>query len=488
MHDAFILLSWLLWILHPTIVFALAIRVIMRRPATGVALAWLLLIALTPFLGPLFYLLVGERRIERSRGSRLKTFRADAQQLAVQGRLAQMTHIDWTAQPPIAVAMDKLGTRLGGIPTVQGNHFQLFAQTQKILQEISTDIDKAQKSVLMEFYIWNAGGEADRVVEALCRAAQRGVRCYVLVDALGARPWWKSDQPRRLRAAGVQLRAALPTGLGRAVLGRNDLRLHRKIVVLDGSTAWTGSMNLVDPRFFKQDSGVGQWVDAMVRLEGFVAAPLALTMLGDWLLETKQPLADLVCETELQIPPPRGTAAIQVVPSGPGESGDAQLQMMLALIHGATREILMTTPYFVPDDALLCAVRGAVSRGVNVKLIVPEKVDSFLTRHASRSYFDELLECGVEIYLYRQGLLHTKSISVDGDVAMFGTVNLDMRSLWLNYEVALYIYDQPLVTQLVHLQQSYIADATRLTQEQWNQRRYVHRFLENTLRLASPLL
>src|SRR4029077_19758644 len=150
------------------------------------------------------------------------------------------------------------------------------------------DVDAATTSVLMEFYIWNEGGLADEVVDSVIRAARRGVHCRLLVDALGARRWWKGGQPQRLRAAGVELRAALPVGLLRTVIGRTDLRLHRKIVVIDGAAAWTGSMNLVDPRYFKQDSGVGEWVDAMVRFEGTVVNPLPGGLVGAWSVGTRR--------------------------------------------------------------------------------------------------------------------------------------------------------------------------------------------------------
>ena len=136
---------------------------------------------------------------------------------------------------------------------------------------------------------------------------------------------------------------------------------------------------------------------------------------------------------------PLGTANVQIVPSGPGESEDGLLQMILGLINSAQHELVLTTPYLVPDEPMIVALRGAAGRGVQVTLIVPEKVDSFLTRYASRSYYDDLLNAGVVIQLYRGGLLHTKSISADRTMSMFGTVNLDMRSLWLNYEVALFI-------------------------------------------------
>lgn len=286
----------------------------------------------------------------------------------------------------------------------------------------------------------------------------------------------------------MDVRPALPTGLFRLLFGRTDLRLHRKIVVIDGSVAWTGSMNLVDPRFFKQDAGVGEWVDAMARLQGSVVVPLAATLTSDWILETGERLDDVMTSAGLHVVEPQGSADIQVIPSGPGQSKDGLLQMILALINSAEHELVLTTPYLVPDESLLRAIRGAAGRGVRVHLIVPEKVDSVLTRYASRSYYDDLLEVGVEIHLFQSGLLHTKAITVDGLLSMFGTVNLDMRSFWLNYEVSLFVYDQAFATQLRHLQQTYIDSSAPLTAESWARRSFASRFLENLLRLFSPLL
>ncbi len=398
------------------------------------------------------------------------------------------TEVNWSPHAPAAFGMDRLGRKLVGSATVSGSTFRIFSDTQAILLAIARDVDEAKTSILMEFYIWNEGGAADEVLEALIRAAQRGVRCRVLIDALGARPWWKSRQPKRLRNAGVELRAALPVGLFRTLFGRTDLRLHRKIVVVDGEVAWTGSMNMVDPRYFKKGAGVGEWVDAMVRLQGAVVVPLAATLIGDWLLETGEPIQEIIDSTGLHLVQPKGNTDIQVIPSGPGATGDGLLQMLLALINAAQQELVLTTPYFVPDDALILALRGAAGRGVKVIMIVPEKVDSLLTRFASRSYYDELLELGVFIHQYRGGLLHTKSISVDGAMAMFGTVNLDMRSLWLNYEVALFVYQHEFAEALRALQQSYIDHSVPLDLAKWNTRPFTERFLESAIRLVSPLL
>ena len=480
--------STVIVIVHALIVIGITVRVVMNRPATGVALAWLFIVVTLPYAGALIYLLIGERRIGRGRAQGIGTLRSEYARVAEAAIKEGLTDVDWSRHDPAARGMDRLGRKAVGSPTVRGSSFQMFSDTQAILNQITRDIDAAKTSVLMEFYIWNQGGMADEVLEAVIRAAGRGVSLRVLVDALGARPWWQGKQPQRLREAGVEVRPALPVGLFRTFVGRTDLRLHRKIVVVDGEVAWTGSMNLVDPRVFKQDAGVGEWVDAMVRVQGTVVAPLAATMLGDWILETGEPLQKLIESTGLRLVAPRGSADIQVIPSGPGLTEDGLLQMLLALINAARDELVLTTPYLVPDDTMIRALRGAAGRGVEVSLIVPEKVDSFLTRYASRSYYDDLLDAGVEIHLYRGGLLHTKSIMVDGAMSMFGTVNLDMRSLWLNYEVALFVYDGDFAAQLRALQQTYIDDADRLDPAVWASRSFGERFLENSLRLVSPIL
>jgi len=475
-------------LLHVVIFGAVAVRVIMARPSPGVALAWLLIVAVLPLAGLLLYLLFGERRIGGRRATRLATLRPDLEDLTQVLVREGMADVDWSTQPPLCRSMDQLGRSLVGVPTLTKNKLELHSDTLEMLRGIARDIDAAEHSVHMEFYIWHAGGAADEVLEAVMRAAQRGVTCRVLIDHLGARPWWNGDQPKRLQNAGVQVRPALRTGLLRTLTSRNDLRLHRKIVAIDGRIAWTGSMNLVDPRFFKQDAGVGQWVDAMVRVEGYAVVALGGTMLTDWQLETGENIHDLVRSAHLTRAAPAGEAEIQVVPSGPQESGDAILQMIVAVTFAAKERLVLTTPYFIPDDSMKRALRGAAARGVQVDLIVPERVDSFFVRHATRSYYEDLLDAGVNIQLFRGGLLHTKSITADDKISMIGTVNLDMRSLWLNYEVSLFVYDADFTHRLRALQETYLEDCIRVDPAAWSERPFPSQFADNTVRLISPLL
>ncbi len=482
------MISFLVIFTHAVLMSAVIVRVLLRRPARGVALAWLLLAMMLPYLGAILYFLIGERRISRSRAERLAKMQGDFRRITAPHVSRNRGSGNQSPLNSEQISLERAGERLFGAPAMTGNRLTLASDTLGVLQHIAADIDRATTSVLVEFYIWSDRGLTVDVRDALMRAAGRGVACFVLVDALGAGKWWRSADPEALRQAGVRLRAALPVGLFRSLTGRTDLRLHRKIVVIDGAVAWTGSMNMVDPRYFKQDSGVGEWVDAMTRIEGPVAGLLAAVMISDWVAEGGDRLEDVVADTGIAPTGPVGQAPVQVLASGPGESGDGLLQIMLSLINIARHEVVLTTPYFVPEDSLVLALRGAAARGVRVAVILPKRIDSLLVRYASRSFFDEVIEMGGEIFEFTGGLLHTKSITVDGEQAMFGTANFDMRSLWLNYEVSMMIYDRSFVSDIRALQDSYLKSSVPVVLVPWAKRPLRSRLLESTMRLMTPLL
>ena len=477
-------------LLHVVVVLAVLVRVISMRPQPGVALAWLLIVSLVPVIGVGLYVLFGERRIGRRRAARIATLRPAYDNWFDELHEDAVTGVDWSQHPRAFAHMNELASATLGIPTLVGNKLTLLSDTEEILRSLIRDADAALSSINLEFYIWHPGGTADEVVDALVRAAGRGVRCRILVDALGSARWWRTPHRVRLQEAGVSVVRAMPVALWRSLFARGDLRLHRKIAVFDGLLAYTGSMNLVDPRFFKAERGVGAWIDAMVRVEGPAVEPLLGTLLSDWQLETGETVEDLVASSDMQRLPRRGQADILVYPSGPGvgRMQDGILQMLLKMIYAAEDELIITTPYFVPDASMLVALRAAASQGVRVVLIVPAEVDSVMVRYASRSYFVDLMEAGVEIQLFHGGLLHTKSMTVDGRCAMFGTVNLDMRSLWLNYELTLFVYDDDFSARLRSLSESYLQDCTRVDETAWLARPARTRFVENAYRLLSPLL
>jgi len=473
-------------LLHVVIIIAVSIRVIQVRLPVAVSLAWLLLVFFLPFVGAVAYLVLGEKRLGRKFTERTQ---------AIKGRydrwlqdLPPEFRSDRQGLSPEARSLSRLVETTVNIPALSSNRIQLLDAAEPILRSIISDIDRAKRFCHLVFYIWTEGGMADEVGAALLRAAGRGVTCRVLLDAIGSAQFLKGRLLAQLKAGGIEVAFALPVSAFSVFKVRPDLRLHRKIVVIDDTAAYTGSFNLVDPRFFKQDAGVGEWVDAMVRLEGPGVLALNALFRWDWEVETGR---DLDAQAEGGDPSGdlrTGETDVQVIPSGPGRTGNSIYQLLLLSIYSARHEIVITTPYFVPDEAVSTALLTAAERGVNVTVIMPERNDSRLVHYTCRSYFDDMLAAGIRIFGFKGGLLHTKSVVVDRQVALFGSVNLDVRSFWLDFEVTLGVYDSDFAQRLLSLQNKYIEDAIPVDLQTWQQRSGKERFIENLARLASPLL
>lgn len=472
----------LLTLLHLLAVVAVSLRIFSRRTAHGTALAWLLLIITLPAVGVLMYLMIGERRLGKTWMDR--AIAMHPQILLWAKEIPASTLADPGALSTAAESVSRLATGSAGLPLMGGHRLQLLADSTSSMRALIADIDAARSSVHLEFYIWNAGGFVDDLVAALVRAAQRGVACCTLMDSLGSRPFFKSESIGHLRAAGVTIVEILPVNPLRALFVRLDLRDHRKIAVIDRRIGYTGSMNIADPRFFKQDAGVGEWVDAMVRIEGPAAWVLEAVSLSITTLQTGDDFAP---------PPPPDLAAagdsqVQIYPSGPQSALRHIEQLLLAAIYAARHEIVLTTPYFVPSETLLTALRSAAIRGVRVILIVPEKIDSRLVRYAGNSYIEDLLAVGITILRFGDGLLHTKSMVVDEEITIFGTVNLDLRSFELNFEVSMITYDRAFAAAARAMQRQYESRSQAVQLAAWRARPNWRRLLENAVQVLSPLL
>ena len=480
---------WLYLLMHPLFVVLFTLRIIWIRRPPGVALAWILIVTIVPLVGLVLYILIGERPTGRDRKQRI------AKALPVYQHMTALMDLRYPDTErgiaPQFQSMAQLAEHHGGMPPVPGNRIALHANTQEALHALIQDIHQAKYRCDLEFYIWNPGGTADLVAEALIQAAQRGIACRILLDEVGSAPFWKSHWPARLRHAGVSITKGCAINPLKLQFGRADLRLHRKIVAVDGHIAWTGSMNMVDPAYFKQNAGVGEWIDAMARVEGPAAESLTTVFEGDWAVESNTIPGFKRYLDQMHLTPPQMHAdgiVAQAVPSGPSYKFTNMSHLLLNAILEAQHEVVMTTPYFVPDDALFQGLQTAAARGVDVTLIVPQRIDSVLVRYASRSYMDDLLSAGVKIQQFTGGLLHTKSLVVDSAFSLFGSVNLDMRSLRLNYEITLMVYDSDFSQQLRQLQSQYLARSTPIDPVIRAQRSLRERLLENGAQLLSPLL
>ncbi|MGO3045684.1 cardiolipin synthase [Psychrobacter celer] len=518
-------------VLHIVLMIVMTLRIVSVQRNIGVSIAWVAVLYTLPVFGFIAYILLGEPMIGRRYRERVD------QASLLMNDMARREHLVFDQGqellPPNYRGVSQIGTRWTGFGVFPDHNMQLLTEPSAIFNSLIDDINAAQRTVFMEFYIVYPKGQVLELIEALAAAARRGVECHLLADSVGSFSFFNSSAHRTLERAGVFVHQSLPVGLFKTLFKRSDLRNHRKIVVVDEYIGYIGSFNLVDPRFFKQNKNVGQWIDVAIRATSqqaiSIATAMAKVVVTDIGAENNENLDALnqrvnnytrklyvmdptindlnsrvkvlsdhidyheqpdIGSTSIVIPKKpivKGVLA-QLIPSAPQVTAHVIYNTLVTVIHRANKRIRITTPYFVPDEALSGALTIAAKRGVEVTLIVPEKVDSFLVQHASQAYYQELLEAGVNIALFTGGLLHTKTVVVDDDYCLFGTVNIDMRSFYLNMEVSLAIYTPEMVAQVADCQEVYLQSCRYVSLEAWQQRHGAERLFDNVVRLFSPLL
>jgi cardiolipin synthase A/B len=472
-----IILYWLL-------VAGVTLRVVLKRTAVSVSLAWLMIIYILPIVGVIFYFLIGELNLGHRRAERAREMFTPFENWFRQLNDCQAHRTEHMGAHIYKI--DELCNHRMGIPALSGNTLELQQTSDEILHSIIDDIGQAQHSIRMVFYIWHPGGLIDAVSSALIQAAKRGVNIKLLIDAAGSHRFFNSHWSSMLSSAGIEVIPAMDVSVWRIFLRRIDIRQHRKIIVIDDNVAYSGSMNMVDPAYFKQDANVGQWVDIMVRITGPTVNVLAAIHCWDWEVETGT--RQLPAIPECSIDTNAVKHPVQVVPSGPGMPSQLISQALILAINQANSTVRITTPYFVPSAELLSALLMTAQRGIKVELIIPHKNDSLMVQWASRSFYRDLLEAGVVIYEFYGGLLHTKSVVIDEQFCLVGSVNMDMRSLWLNFEVTLAVEDLDFTRKLHALQQTYISQSHTIDYQEWLARSLRFRFLERVFYLFNPLL
>ncbi|WP_420030166.1 cardiolipin synthase [Psychromicrobium xiongbiense] len=451
-----------------------------RRPNT--AMAWLLAIFLIPSLGLALFLLFGTFRLRGRRARRLEEVNRRIREAG------QDPSLD-VAEVPLPVWLAsavELNRNLGAQPLVADNRVQLIPGYQESIEAMTEAVREAREYINVEFYIMAYDEVTKPLFAALEEAAERGVEVRLLFDHIGTlRVRGYRQLLRFLRGSRITWKRMLPLMPLAGQWRRPDLRNHRKILVIDGLVAFTGSQNLTEPSYNnpRHRRAGRHWVELMVRVEGPVVAGLHVVFATDWLSETDESL-----EAQVRLPAPAGNVPIQVVPSGPGFAQENNLRLFNTLIYSAQERISICSPYFVPDDSLLYAITTAVQRGVQVELFVSEQGDQFLVHHAQRSYYQALLEAGVRIQLYRApAVLHAKHFTIDDEVAVLGSSNMDMRSFSLNFEVSLMMVGPEIVHAVREVQDAYRATSRELTLKEWQQRSVFAKYLDNVCRLSAAL-
>ena len=467
-----------------------------RRPSSSTA--WLLAILLLPFIGLPLFLLMGSPQINRRR-HRIQQEADDA---------IDDAHRDVPDHPfeiiqPEVESIIKLNRHLTGFPAVVGHNIGIHADYKMCIQAMADAIDKAERYVYVEIYIASWDEETDPFFQALARARQRGVEVKFLFDQIGSFKYkGYRTLGKRLSAIDVDWQLMLPIQLHKFRFRRPDLRNHRKLVIIDGNRGFIGSLNLIKRAYKSKDRA---WIDYMVELTGPIVVSLQSVFAVDWYTESGEYIEML---TELEDPGETADSNyLQLIPSGPGYTTEPNLRMFTSLIHHAKSRLIICSPYFVPDEALLDAVTTAAYRDVRVELYVSRRADQFVVDHSQSSYYQTLLEAGVHIYQFPEPfVLHSKFVLADPDagradpeethdglrlkshpLAAFGSSNLDMRSFGLNYESTMLVAQGDLITEFNELAANYRAVSHELTLEEWNKRSFARRYIDNVMRLSSAL-
>lgn len=475
-----IIIDWILRIL------ALLVVPPRRSPSSGTA--WLLLMMLFPIPGWLLFALLGHYKLPRAR--RNIQARINTEIEARIAALRQTTDSKAFMHPHIPAkyqSVQQLAESYGHLPSLTGNALTLQPEYEAAFDDMVRDINRAKYSVYVEYYAATLDEATRPVFEALAAARQRGVDVRVLFDAWGSRSY-AGYRPMQafMQQADIPFHAMLPLHWpwSRHYV-RPDLRNHRKIVVIDNATAYTGSQNLIDRTYHRKDIIV--YDELVVRVVGPAVLEMTTLFLTDWISEGG--VADNTTERTLSLPKlQKKQAILQLLPSGPGFVDENNLHVFTHLIHMADDSVMIVNPYLVPPAPLLEALTTAAQRGVRVQIINSQAIDQWMVGYAQRSFYQTLLEAGVEIYLYNgPRLLHAKFMIVDEEVAIVGSSNMDMRSFELTSELSLICYDQAISRRMTRLAHDYRRTSERVDLQQWSQRPTWRRMLENIARLTSAV-
>ncbi|GAA5154634.1 cardiolipin synthase [Microbacterium pseudoresistens] len=481
--------GWPWWVAGIALVIDLSIRVAAiiivprnRRPTA--AMAWLLAIYFIPIVGVFLFLLIGNPRLPRAYRRKQERINAYINETSSSVRLGTLRpdYPDWL------LSLVGMNQRMGALPLSGDNGVHIISDYQESLDAMADAIRGARDFVHVEFYILQSDEATDGFFRAMEEAAARGVPVRVLLDHWANR--WKpryKQTVRRLDAMGADWHLMLPVQPFKGRTQRPDLRNHRKLLVVDGEVAFLGSQNVTDSSYnLPKNIRRGlHWVDLMVRIDGPVVSSVNAVFLSDYYSET-----DRVPDTLRLNISERGSGDLdcQIVPSGPGFDVENNLRLFLGLLYAAQRKIMIVSPYFVPNEAVLLAVTAACDRGVQVELFVSEEGDQAIVYHAQRSYYEALLRGGVKIWMYRKPyILHTKSLTIDEDIAVIGSSNMDMRSFGLNMEVSMLVRGEEFVDELRAVEDEYRSLSRELTAEEWAQQPLRSRVLDNLARLTSSL-
>ncbi|RLA18931.1 MAG: cardiolipin synthase [Gammaproteobacteria bacterium] len=445
------------------------------------AIAWTLFLIMFPILGLPVYLIFGGRKFSgyvNARQAGSKPLHKMAQEIKKRLPTSALATFQPNENPHTALSA------LARMPFVAKNDSRLLINGEATFKAIFTAIESAQEYILIQFFIIKDDALGAELQQRLLNKVHEGIRVYFLYDAVGSHAL-PSSYIQKLADAGVEVVAFRGSSRGKGHPFRINFRNHRKIVVIDGHTAYVGGLNVGNEYLGKSEKPhLRPWRDTHVELCGPAALCVQLVFLEDWYWMTNQiPL--------LKLDPTFSKTANQrvlVLPSGPADKLDTCSLLFVDLIHSAHQRIWIVSPYFVPDDAIVSALQVAALRGIDVRIMLPEEPDHMLVYLARFSYLEETIPFGIKVYSYRAGFLHQKVVLVDDEIAGIGTANLDNRSFRLNFEITLLFADKTFVNEVHEMLLNDFANCRQMGIEEIRQRPFWFKLATKIARLFSPIL
>lgn len=479
-----IILQTILSVIYLSVALFTIVAIIHDRRDPVKTLAWILVICLIPIGGVVLYVAVGRNHRKE------KLFnRKEIEDLAQIDSLCN-TQLQYLANPEYNVG-ETIARNKSFITLLLNNNKSMLTLHNKVdilnngkatFEALFEAIRSAKESIHLEYYIFEYDDIGSQMCKLLAERAAAGVEVRLIYDDVGS---WslKYKRVKQLRRQGIDVRRFMPVFFP-WFSSKANYRNHRKIAIIDGKIGFTGGINVADR--YIHGTKMGPWRDTHLRIEGEAVTSMQLLFATDWyFVSERQWLKD-----PKYYPKPTVTdsSPLQIIHSGPDSDWAAIMQSYFAAIGSARKSIYVTTPYFLPNQAILTALKVASLSGKDVRIILPSRSDSKLTYWASRSYVGELLEAGVKIYFYEKGFNHSKLIIIDGEFCSVGSANLDIRSFEDNFEVTALMYDPKIAEELTGYFMADLEDSRPITLDIWEARPDLHGVYESVARLFSPLL
>ncbi|MED4455428.1 cardiolipin synthase [Metabacillus fastidiosus] len=471
-------------ILFTLSVIFIAFVIFLENRSPVQTMTWLVVLGGFPLVGFFFYLLFG-RNIRKRRLFKQKALVDEKMFLEIEGNQSSY-------QDKISLMGDhqrllfRLAHRLGHSPISFTTRTKALTNGVETFEHIFDEIKKAKKHIHLEYYIVRHDHLGQQLKNILIEKAKEGVEIRFLYDAVGS---WKLSQRyiKELRQAGVEMVPFLPVRVP-ILNNKINFRNHRKIIVIDHSVGFVGGLNIGD-EYLGKNKYFGFWRDTHLLIKGEAVRTLQMIFLQDWYYMTDEKLLYekylSICK---EVKVEEHTGGVQLIAGGPDNKWEVIKNLFFSMIMTAKKSIWIASPYFVPDEDILSALKISALSGIDVRLLVPNRPDKKIVFYASRSYFPELLEAGVKIYEYEKGFMHSKIVIVDHELASIGTSNMDMRSFHLNFEVNAFLYKTNSTQKLVDDYNEDIEQSKQIDFEDFQKRSIFQKIIESLSRLLSPLL